>query len=239
MTFSGEGSQVHPKVLQASDLLLPLQRLHLVSHSLSLTLLAKTSFGESFSLSHSHCKDFIWWVILSLSHCSLVSHSLSIFALSSEPLAMWWNLFSTGSDGLQKVNHQHIGELFPITGFAEYKSAKTATETCVYSNMISVTNRIQGKSSWFNSAALKLFCWVNIRTSWTPVADIWSAVPVVSLNKTKPHYLIWGPGCLLSTEQNSSVWSDVPTDHSSLIKTQRTQEKVKRGSDEKRALWTY
>ena len=60
MTFSGEGSQVHPKVLQASDLLLPLQRLHLVSHSLSLTLLAKTSFGESFSLSHSHCKYFIW-----------------------------------------------------------------------------------------------------------------------------------------------------------------------------------
>ena len=98
---------------------------------------------------------------------------------------------------------------------------------CIYANMISVTKRIQGKSSWFNSAALKLFCWVNIRTSWTPVADIWSAVPVVSLNKTKPHYLIWGPGCLLSTEQNSSVWSDVPTDHSSLIKTQRTQEKVK------------
>ena len=49
MTFSGEGSQVHPKVLQASDLLLPLQRLHLVSHSLSLTLIAKTLFGESFS----------------------------------------------------------------------------------------------------------------------------------------------------------------------------------------------
>ena len=49
MTFSGEGSQVHPKVLQASDLLLPLQRLHLVSHSLSLTLIANTLFGESFS----------------------------------------------------------------------------------------------------------------------------------------------------------------------------------------------
>ena len=141
-----------------------------------------------------HCKDFIWWVILSLSlslqRLYLVSHSLilSILALSSEPLAMWWNLFSTGSDGLQNVNHQQIGELFPITGFAEYKSAKTATETCAYSNMISLTKRIQGKSSWFNSAALKLFCWVNIRTSWTPVADIWSAVPVAgSLNKTKPH----------------------------------------------------
>ena len=43
MTFSGEGSQVHPKVLQASDLLLPLQRLHLVSHSLILSILALSS----------------------------------------------------------------------------------------------------------------------------------------------------------------------------------------------------
>ena len=47
MTFSGEGSQVHPKVLQASDLLLPLQRLHLVSHSLSLSLFVGTSFSHS------------------------------------------------------------------------------------------------------------------------------------------------------------------------------------------------
>ena len=181
MTFSGEGSQVHPKVLQASDLLLPLQRLHLVSHSLI----------------------------------------LSILALSSEPLAMWWNQFSTWSDGLQKVNHQQIGELFPITGFAEYKSAKTATETCAYSNMISLTKRIQGKSSWFNSAALKLFCRVNIGTSWTPVADIWSAVPVAFLkqnktelfdlgsrlsffNRTKQQYLIWCPHRPLFFDQNTT-----------------------------------
>ena len=56
MTFSGEGSQVHPKVLQASDLLLPLQRLHLVSHSLSLSLFV----GKSFSLSsrcHGQCDE--------------------------------------------------------------------------------------------------------------------------------------------------------------------------------------